>query len=50
MDLHSPYFSCANDTFHWRMISFQSPFEANKIWIIWKATCFKQKNNHNEKR
>ena len=26
---------------------FQFPFEGNEIWIICKATCFKQKANHN---
>ena len=26
-----------------QMLSFQSPFEANEIWTICKATCFKQK-------
>ena len=29
------------------MLSFQSPFEVNEIWIICKATCFKQKANPN---
>ena len=42
-DLHSANFSRANDTFHWRMLSFQSRLEVNEIWIICKATCFKQK-------
>ena len=32
-----------------QMLSFQSPFEANEIWTICKATCFKQKANHNKK-
>ena len=45
-DLQSANFSRANGTFRWRMLSFQSPFEANKIQIICKATCFKQKTNH----
>ena len=36
-------FSRANDTFLWRILSFQSSFEENEIWIICKATCFKQK-------
>ena len=48
MDLHSANFSCANDALRWRMLSFQSPFEANEIWIICKTTCFKQKPNHNK--
>ena len=42
-------FSRANDTYRWRMLFFQSPLNANEIWIIWKATCFRQKNNHNKK-
>ena len=42
-------FICANDTFRWWMLSFQSPFEKNKIWIICKAICFKQKANHDKK-
>ena len=33
-NLHS-----ANDTFCWWMLSFQSPFEENETWIIFKATC-----------
>ena len=32
-DLHSTNFSRANNTFRWRMLSFQSPFEENEIWI-----------------
>ena len=48
-DLHSANFSRANDTFRWRMFSFLSPFENNEIWIIRKATCFKQKTNYNKK-
>ena len=32
------------------MPSFQSPFEVNEIWIICKATCFKQKTNHKKMR
>ena len=38
-----------NDIFHWRMLSFQSPFKENEIWIICTATCFKEKANHNKK-
>ena len=39
-----------NDTFRLRMLSFQSSFEENEIWMICKATCFKQKADHNKKR
>ena len=42
-DLHSANFSRVNETFRWRILSFQSPFEADEIWIICKATCFKHK-------
>ena len=45
-DLHSANFSRANDTFRWRRLSFQSSLEANEIWIICKAKCFKQEANH----
>ena len=48
VDFHSANFSCGNDTFRWRMLSFQSPFEANEIWIICKAPCFKQKANNDK--
>ena len=41
--------SPARMTFHMQMLSFQSPFEANEIWLICKDTCFKQKVNHNRK-
>ena len=37
-DLHSANFRRTNDTFRWEMLSFQSPFEENEIWIICKAT------------
>ena len=49
VDLHSANFSRANDTFRWRMHSFQSQSEANEILIIYKATCFKLKADHNKK-
>ena len=39
-----------NDTFRLRMLSFRSSFEENEIWMICKATCFKQKADHNKKR
>ena len=29
--------------------SFQFTFEANELWIVYKATCFKQKANYNQK-
>ena len=48
VDFHSANFSCVNDTFRWRMLSFRSPFEANEIWIICKAPCFKQKANNDK--
>ena len=48
VDLHSANFSRANDTFRWRLLSFQSPFEANEIWIFCKAKSFKQNANHNK--
>ena len=32
------------------MLSFQSSFEENEIWMFCKATCFKQKADHNKKR
>ena len=43
VDLHLVNFSHTNDTVCWRMLSFQSPFEVNEIWIICKAKCFKLK-------
>ena len=49
-DLHSPNFSRMNDTLCWRILSFQTLFKQNDIWIICKATCFKQKVNHKKKR
>ena len=36
--LYSANFSRANDTFPRWMLSFQSPFEQNEIWIICKVT------------
>ena len=35
-DLHLVDFSRANDTFRWRMLSFQSPFEENEIGLFVK--------------
>ena len=35
----------SNGKFRWRMVSFQSPFKENEIWIICKVACFKQKAN-----
>ena len=37
-DLHSANFNRVNDTFRWRMLSFQSLFEDDEILIICKVT------------